>query len=1675
MRQTNFVVADRTVDRQDIEETIENLQGCSIQQNFNASSLPDVICPWGCWEFVERCNSVNFVSILPTIDPNFKHCNNLNSLFRSIVPSFPEGFTLLGKFHIRPSVRILDNGDLVWMTCAHHRGDSLQYVHSPRNPVLNSVSSNRPERIALTQQQLHVVRTGKPKYNSHSSHLIEERGSYDGISTSTLHFPTFLNKGTELDGLSESVIAHGRTDIYELIQYYLDNHMIDDSFVDYLFNTDFLMSKEEIACAVKSATTVSLYDSFKMQISLNSGTTGSTDDFLLPWYAQPDAEHCEHGCKPIRRFKKSDEGATVLEGLARFSPMFLAEMIQSENSEVSQVGKVLRIIMSSSSLHRRNTAKTSLLHLINEMKQKQNSMSFTTELMETFLQNAGFPTFHVETRSFSTLKEKQHDVASKNVIFVLPPSRSERDCDLLPNEVYYDGSEFKLKFLSRDFSKGEFYCRHSGNFPAWFDSFTNQNSCTSTTFFNFYNFLTKGSWDLAFYERVTDKDSKQKIASFLKSMGGQNSFFCHQHNSWLIQNKPSDTVICFQLKCGNKGKWVCPTPGCTTAICSKHFQLNSKSHQQPIASSKVRRPEMNLAPSEECHPTDNSYASSASEEHSSLEKASITNDNFHEKQLQLIFNPTDFLTMSLEPTTSTHPMSTNAGVEVIDFTPHNTCTGIFPTKVLLNNYLNILQRTKVPLWTNNSHKHFLQNIVARIPHKSVPLLYPEALLFPSIFWRQESDGASVGALPSFLLQSDSLNQQLGFASVTDHLWTRLANGSLQTSSNINYASFAFDIKMNQELNKSHSNYIVFKRGFEDQLGDDDGLQLPSTSIKWDGLDSSKRVQEVAAACAEKSPDYFLTMTCNMSKHFGMQPLFEAIKERYSQESNEVYEAVVQSFMGLFVRMWERVSSVVMTYIEKSSEQPLGNIQRIWWRYEFQTTQGNLPHIHCLLWTDENKDMSAFQDRIVAQKSQLLFNLESQNFREIGLLKDKNDAFDCYKEAVKIHYHSCAATNYRCHKRVDSKGKSFCRYPVYPPSMSYYHSEIDVNHSDEAFQILHKCGLAKEKEGFHDTLTVTEELQAGQWFYPSRKNENMTPMNPHLFALTGSQNNLLICDKYLSARYIAKYAAGAEEKARVLISAGTESNQLSVSVGDIENNKIASVKHRLEKETGRDRKQACQAKHICITECYWHLFDLPFFKSSFASVCINTSEMESRPRVKHKQLKRVRDETSGALHPPIVNLRRDFPQWRQFTFTQKKTIELSLKSNISVDNVTAHSARPPELLFVRNPRLYFWLFERENLPDRSNQKLHQLLTQRKMIFIDGFNRHVVIRKKRLPHFVETLNQSNHPTAVSLRNFLQNIDLESLVSSNSDMRSNAVVYFTKTYPSNPTKFLIHLLISMGNFDTEIDLFESENLFQSFLKAGLWQRDLSPEQNVVEITRKYILEEAQFLPGSTRMFDKNVVQCYNVLVDYFQKGEILNTEPPRVLLSAIQQTINDKTNQFLLNCRSNTAKGLVSSKKIENCPSELALAQASTSSPASFQPTLTKLNNQSQSSYDKQCTVLASFIAAVDTYRSGTKTFIPHHFVLRRPGTGKSTVTLIALCYAMSHGLNCIVTTLAGEKASQFGGIHLHRLIPMPVGSNFPVVKQVESTVQKLYRDPMKLVFIKILDVLVIEELGMLNSTQ
>ena len=49
------------------------------------------------------------------------------------------------------------------------------------------------------------------------------------------------------------------------------------------------------------------------------------------------------------------------------------------------------------------------------------------------------------------------------------------------------------------------------------------------------------------------------------------------------------------------------------------------------------------------------------------------------------------------------------------------------------------------------------------------------------------------------------------------------------------------------------------------------------------------------------------------------------------------ESLRQSAAVQLLRTWIKVGDVFMDYICKSSEQPLGKIERWWWRWEYQDT------------------------------------------------------------------------------------------------------------------------------------------------------------------------------------------------------------------------------------------------------------------------------------------------------------------------------------------------------------------------------------------------------------------------------------------------------------------------------------------------------------------------------------------------------------------------------------------------------------------------------------------------------------------------------------------------------------------------------------------------------------------
>ena len=89
---------------------------------------------------------------------------------------------------------------------------------------------------------------------------------------------------------------------------------------------------------------------------------------------------------------------------------------------------------------------------------------------------------------------------------------------------------------------------------------------------------------------------------------------------------------------------------------------------------------------------------------------------------------------------------------------------------------DVIDSQKTPDSTIQYTKFFLQKIISRSAGKSVPLLYPEAMLFSGIFYKDASEDCAVlGAIPAPLLNASI--EKLGFASIPKQVRTRLTCAS----------------------------------------------------------------------------------------------------------------------------------------------------------------------------------------------------------------------------------------------------------------------------------------------------------------------------------------------------------------------------------------------------------------------------------------------------------------------------------------------------------------------------------------------------------------------------------------------------------------------------------------------------------------------------------------------------------------------------------------------------------------------------------------------------------------------------------------------------------------------------------------------------------------------------------
>jgi len=328
---------------------------------------------------------------------------------------------------------------------------------------------------------------------------------------------------------------------------------------------------------------------------------------------------------------------------------------------------------------------------------------------------------------------------------------------------------------------------------------------------------------------------------------------------------------------------------------------------------------------------------------------------------------------------------------------------------------------------------------------------------------------------------------------------------------------------------------------------------------------------------------------------------------------------------------------------------------------------------------------------------------------------------------------------------------------------------------------------------------------------------------------------------------------------------------------------------------------------------------------------------------------------------IRNETLTLPEWRKISRSQELILKDLLFSPISVDKITVFGVRPPELGFVGHVGLYFRWFVREKAVSHGKaEELHEQLVDydvMKTAWVDGLNCRIRVRSRAIPEILKYINEPgrrDRTERIVCRLFLMlhecvNLDGEELNEETRDgfhmqtvremfleLGDNTklpIPVFSNIKPTTPHRFLIHLLLSMGDFNNEFELWEQGSI-KNAVAMGRLISNLNQEESVKELVTKYVMEQLLFMPGGTQMFDRLCVAAHSVLTSALILDELPINELPSVLYTSLRQETVEKVEKGLLNKREILAKVLVSAvcpvTAIRNVPDGEQLALCTKQTP-------------------------------------------------------------------------------------------------------------------------------------------------
>nr|XP_039271517.1 uncharacterized protein LOC120345964 isoform X2 [Styela clava] len=1672
---------DRTHDINKINSLVATYDIGFITEAFNAFPVADVICPLGCWEFVENCDFIPFLHYLEHIT-DLKLSGSDPDAFRGARPDWPPSPTkYLDRYVCAAGISVSDQHGLCILWCKD-KHDSLKRptLHPPTNPVLRPNADQGCDFLAPCTLIPHLKRLGKIKQWNSSGHVLDVRGGHFGMSSCSLNPNPSKMSISRDQHMVNSLIVGQRNDIRKRL---FRDHARSRDAESYLLTYDVdrreragVYDEELIQKHLTSGTYVSEVDAYYMwrakraqqvQTSQQSG-----DDFIDTTKMFIVIVHPadSFGCKPFQCQLGTD-----------FSVNANYSNNENNRNSWSPAGLISFVL-----IHCRQLYNSALMQAVEQKDQYAAAILSTVAFIEKFQNRSKFcMTKIVFQKSFeNTLRPQQqrdgyseaHIVANilstlvclcvtsitddfdcplglqlkdEEILLIVRPPFSRKRCTSPPH--YFMGRHL-IMLLS---SKHGHAFRWDHTMRWWLVVKKLVRQC--------HILPHLPSWQLAIYGATTDAVDGERLS---RSLDGQQLLKCGNvsHHDFLVKESRYTLKQCFKRTCTNKAVWGCHWSylgtQCNVGICRSHFMSEIRNGE--VVEIQCEDEATSIVSMDEGNVSDSNIINIASEDSDDF----VSDDDNDASRSLLHQSNFDFLDDEVM-SDPLHTISTNVPTFNVD-------SNYFPLHLLLNDTFQVLKRS-VRRRKNARSQNLLHHFASNTDSTMVSLLFPEAQILPTTFWAMKRN-SPIGAMhQAHFCHSGSSGTIRALRSKNDMIGIRIRDHNLPTSQQHSNLHFYFDLKLNDKLNKN-SSALVFRRGLE-HIAENESLHclVQDSPLPYDESDTNVKIRELTALTTKYPWKYWMTMTCN-------------------------------------------------EYLVYSPDQPAGPIHHMFARLEFQSTgsPGNKAHVHigaALFDEDEKTTLSRISCNPETVFNDESFGVTRHQLMRKGIVKNSSDFDDLKKLYFKMSTHDCSRAGERCMKRKNEKGEVVCRVPRHPTSSQFFFQEKHNLYCTDMMERMRRIGFAdntncRQLDGsISSKLTMIDpRLRGGRYHYPTRSPPTYLPTIPLLQCALGSSFNCTACDRRFATSYLIKYHVGKESHSGSKYLKGHEKGNVKINDGGLKHVKISGQQLLDDNIKNRDSVRGLAVTEIGYYEMNTFINDASYTTSTANFIHVNTNPPEYRVwRVKSKKgdAHQFNYGITGGRSPFIdCRLVETVPHWRRFTANQQLHAREYAESQLSYSNTEKFNIRPPELLSVNKLLAYHEIFVYTGNRATSNLQISlDPLTDR---LLDACGYEVKIRRSglvKLRHFLQdnffnSSSYSNH--MMSSRNFLA--DLVQRLSSKMDVNTlrlsnifvhdkdskETVAVSSYVHPNRKINFLYHLVLTLGHYETEFDLFHHTNSFRDvFIRARLLSKKPEYNQDDADIIFKlYMDTEALHLPITRRKLERFTKIADDLITQIVCGSDEIGSTTPPISELAIRHTAEEDIaiieNVRRLNLIDTLRNALVNAG-ITSLPTAEDVFRANLAEPlyhwiplfseCATTSLIPRSDHQTDESYFEQVTTFELALNALKAFMHPQRSTSCCRFpcIVGPPGAGKTFLIQLLAFVSLSLGYRVSLLSLTSERARSLGGIHIHQVFPLPVTEKYNKSpdKSYCHMMQSLSKSGKKMVLLQRTDIFIFEEIGLISA--